>query len=198
MCMNHLKIIMKKWWDKSYGKRETYTNYYNEFPNVNKLAENLYNKDLNIKKLSNDIMNNHMLKYNYTDFFKNINIDNILFILRFEHYKEDMDNILYPYLKKEFGVGITGECYYESDDYIKWKINNKKMMYLSELAIKNLKKWYTEDFKLIQNFIDRKLLPENYLDEILNENSENWCEKEYKLVKDLIDRELLPKNYLDK
>lgn len=149
---------------------------FNKFKNANDMAEKIYSDKSVLKLLSNDTSKNPMCiiqrwwsskynnKYFYPeDIFKGISwyLDNnflinyhqnIIFCGQVEHMEEDINELC-----KLLNIKNT---------YQPYNINNIKLSkYLSPLAIKNLRKFYLNDYKCLEKLVDYGLLSKKRLEE---------------------------------
>lgn len=138
---------------------------YGIFKTPNDLAEAIYTEDDELRTLAQNAMNNiyHMDSIKrYLISCENIkkNKDKILFVGRFEHFSEDIENLC-----KLCNVTLPANIPH-FHDLAQHHSDYRDVTKLTKKAKDNLKKWYSDDFKLIHTLIEINKLSNNYMAEL--------------------------------
>ncbi|MCD6143412.1 sulfotransferase family 2 domain-containing protein [Thermococcus sp.] len=136
---------------------------FSKFKTPNELAEALSSSDSEIKKAAMDAMKaiGHV-KTSYWDWFKDEDyftsrVNDIVFVGRQEYLSQDFEK-----LKKI--LGLPPSLTLPQSDVLAHKTPDYYDKRLSELAVKNLRKWYKKDYEFLKLCEELGLLPEGSYD----------------------------------
>lgn len=159
---NHMFFIVNELishWSDIYGKKEQYNFFYKYFPTPNILAESITSHNVVKRKLAFEAFEYiNCIKNSYNKWFEKIKLKDIQYILRFERLQTDINDI---FCKKN-NIPQFHLSNYDTVGKKKWNQQNHHMKYLSNVAIKNLKKIYIKDYYFIDQMISMGLLDKTY------------------------------------
>jgi hypothetical protein len=154
-------------------QRKRFMNFFTVFKDANDLAEALTSDNNDIRNMAINALNTIVhfkqgFKYYLCDEETIINnINNFKFVIRQEYYSEDFKPV-YDYLCKTGNINETTNInkFLKSKRNTTANYNSKK--HLSQLAINNIKIFFSEDYDMLNILVKHNIISKEYLDSFIN------------------------------